>query len=89
MARDATIEFENDRVRVTRVRADQRGAGAPGSRLDRLIVYLHDGHVTRTVDGQKEEIRRKAGDAIWRDRSHHHIEHLEDGKHEVLVIEIK
>jgi glucose/arabinose dehydrogenase len=89
MANDMKVEFENDRVKVTRVTADHPGTIASGPRRDRLIIYLRDGHVRRTADGKKEEHRRKAGDVVWRDKSHHQIEHLEDGHHEVLVLEFK
>ncbi len=89
MASEAKVEFENDRVKVTRITANQRGVVADGPRRDRLIIYLRDGHVSRTVDGKKEEHRRKAGDVVWRDKSQHRIEHLEDDPHEVLVLEFK
>lgn len=89
MSVDSKIEFENDRVRVSRVRHHAREAGAPVARGDRLIVYLHDGHVTRTEGGKREEIRHKAGEVVWRPRSQHAIKHEEDGQHEVLIIELK
>jgi hypothetical protein len=34
-------------------------------------------------------LRRRAGDAVWREGSDHQVEHLEEGRHEVLVIELK
>jgi hypothetical protein len=83
-----TVEFENDRVKVTRIMSSAHEPRAKSSRRDRLIVYLQDGHVVRTEGGNKEEIRRKAGDVVWRDRSEHHVESHKDG-HEVLVIELK
>ena len=83
------IEFENDRVRVTRVKAAQRGLGEPRTRHDRLIIYLQDGHIVRTEDGKQEEVRRKAGDVVWRPGSQHQIEHVGDGNHEVLIVELK
>jgi hypothetical protein len=90
MAHDsAKVEFENDRVRVTRHKTGRRGTGGDVSRHDRLIVYIADGHVMRTEGGRKEEIRRKAGEVVWRARSQHQIEVLEDGNHEVLIIELK
>jgi hypothetical protein len=85
----AKVEFENDRVKVTRVAHEGRAAHAPVARHDRLIVYLRDGHVARTEGGKREEIRRPAGSVVWRDRSEHGVENLEEGQHEVLVIEIK
>jgi hypothetical protein len=89
MSTESKIEFENDRVRVSRVKHGGHETAAAVSRHDRLIVYLHDGHITRTEGGQREEIRRKAGDVVWRPRSQHDIKHEGEGEHEVLIIEIK
>lgn len=90
MANDiGTVEFENDRIKVTRIKTGKRGKAPPSSRHDRLIVYLQDGHVARTENGRREEVRRKAGEVVWRPRSQHQIEHLKDGPHEVLIIELK
>ncbi len=83
------IELENDRVRVIRVKTQGRGPDEPRTRHDRLIIYLQDGHIVRTEDGQQEEVRRKAGDVVWRPASQHQIEHVGDGEHEVLVVELK
>jgi hypothetical protein len=85
----ASVQFENERVKVTRVKTAKRGQAAPSTRHDRLIIYLQDGHVARTEDGKKEEVRRKAGEVVWRPRSQHQIEHLHDGPHEVLIVELK
>jgi hypothetical protein len=85
----AKIELENDRVKVTRVKTGPQGHAPPSARHDRLIIYLQDGRVLRTEGGKKEEIQRKAGDAVWRARSEHKVENLEDADHEVLIIELK
>lgn len=79
------VEFENDRVKVTRVRLGQHG---PGSRDDRLIIYLEDGHVRRSEGAREEVIQRKAGDVVWRARSEHNIEHRGESHH-VLIVELK
>jgi hypothetical protein len=85
----AKVEFENDRVKVTRVKTDHSGQAEPSARHDRLVIYLQDGHVARIEDGKKEEVRRKAGEVVWRPHSQHQIEHLGDGHHEVLIVELK
>ena len=59
-----TLEFENDRVRVLRVKHAGRERHPQTSKRDRLIIYLNDGHVARTENGKKEESRRKAGRGI-------------------------
>jgi hypothetical protein len=85
----ATVEFENDRVRVVRVKADGRGPIAHESRPDRLVVYLRDAHVRRSEAGATEELHHKVGDIVWRASSKHDVESLADSPHEVLVIELK
>lgn len=87
MARE--VEFENDRVRVTRVSHAGAGGQSSAARHDRLIVYLQDSTVTRTEGGRQEEIERRAGDVAWRDASEHTVEVKGDGPHEVLIIELK
>ena len=85
----ATVELENDRVRVIRVTHRGRERHPPTSRHDRLIIYLHEGHVIRTENGKQEEIRHKAGDVIWRSRSQHQVENLNEANHEVIIVELK
>jgi hypothetical protein len=85
----AKVEFENDRVRVSRVTHAGREQHPEKSRHDRLIIYLNDGHVARTEKGQKEDKRRKAGEVVWKDRSQHQIENLTDASHEVIIVELK
>ncbi len=83
------IELENDRVRVLRVKHSGRDDQSNASRGDRLIVYLDDGHVIRTGDGNKEAIHRKRGDVVWRDHSSHQITNTGDSPHEVVIVEFK
>ena len=91
MAHTEKVELENERIKVTRVNAAQRGHTAHNSRRDRLIIYLRDGHVLRTekAKNQKEEVRHRAGDVVWRPSSEHHVEYVEEGEHEVLIVELK
>jgi hypothetical protein len=85
------VVFENDRVRVLRVRHSPRKKHPPASRRDRLIIYLNDGHIRRgeTGAGKPEEIERKLGDVVWKEHSQHEIENLKDSDHEVIIVELK
>jgi hypothetical protein len=83
------VVFENDRVRVVRVKLAASEHTAQNSRNDRLVVYLGDAHIQRAEGGKKEEIRRKKGDVVWRSRSQHQVHALDDGAHEVLIVEFK
>lgn len=85
----ASVEFENERVRILRVKHAGRERHPQTSRHDRVIIYLNDGRVARTEGGKKEEIRRKAGEVVWKNRSQHDIENLKDTNHEVIIIELK
>ena len=89
MATKPKIEFENDRVRVSRVRQSGPGSVAPAARHDRLIIYLRDGEVTRKEGSSSEPLRRRAGEVVWRGRSEHQIEVTQKGEHEVLIVELK
>jgi hypothetical protein len=80
------VEFENDRVRVTRVKGS--GALPATKRHDRLVVYLRDGHIHRKEGGRQEELHRRAGEVVWRGRSEHEIA-AHDDEHEVLIVELK
>ncbi len=85
----AKVEFENDRVRVLRVKHAEREEHPQASRLDRVIIYLNQGHVKRTESAKPEEVQHKAGDVVWRDRSQHQIENLNKATHEVIIVELK
>jgi hypothetical protein len=85
----AKVEFENERVRVLRVQHAGRERHLEESRLDRVVIYMNDGRVSRTEGGKKEQIRRKAGEVVWKTRSQHYIENLKDTNHEVIIVELK
>jgi hypothetical protein len=85
----ATVEFENERVKVLRVKHGRRERHPQTSRNDRLVIYLNEGRVNRTESGNRQEIKRRAGDVVWRGRSEHQVENLNDTDHEVIIVELK
>ena len=89
MTAKTAVEFENERVRVTRVKQSGSGKVAAASRNDRLIVYVQDSEIKRRESGREEKLKRRTGDVLWRGRSQHEIESTKDGPHEVLIIELK
>lgn len=89
MTANLNIEFENERVRVTRLKHAGPGPISSAARHDRLIIYLTDGNITRTEGGHREDIRRQAGEVVWRARSEHGVEQSKDAEHEVLIVELK
>lgn len=84
-----TVELENERVRVLRVKHAKGESHAPTSRNDRLIIYLTDARVVRTVDGKEEALTRTAGQVVWREGSRHQVRNAGADRHEVLIIELK
>jgi hypothetical protein len=84
------VEFENDRVRVIRVKLGQRERHPVRNRKDRVLIWLTDAHEQRTGQGgKKEEVRRKRGDVAWRAASQHQVENAEDKEVEVVIVELK
>lgn len=84
------IEFENDRVRVIRVKLDKREKHPLRTRKDRVLVWLTEAHEHRIEpNGKKEEIRRKPGDVAWRAASQHQLENLEENDVELVIVELK
>lgn len=84
------VEFENNRVRVLRVKIGKREKHPPRERKDRVLIWLTAAHETRTEpNGKKEEIRRKPGDVLWRAASRHQVENVEDQDVELIIVELK
>jgi hypothetical protein len=85
------IEFENEKVRVLRVRFQQREKHPLRDRCDRILIWLTDAHENRTEPslGEQEEIHRRAGEIAWRPASHHQIENLENKSVELIIVELK
>jgi hypothetical protein len=83
------IVLDNDRVVVRRIKRSGPGPVSSGKRGDRLVIYLKDARITRTEGGRHEDIRRRAGDVVWRPASEHEIELIEGDEHEILVVEFK
>lgn len=84
------IEFENDRVKVTRVKMGKREKRPVLARKDRVIIWLTDSHHVRTEpNGKKEELHRKAGDVAWRAASQHQVENSSEDRQEVIIVELK
>jgi quercetin dioxygenase-like cupin family protein len=85
------LEFENDQVRVFRVRfGPHEAAPMHEHQLNRIMVYLTDAKVQVTyADGRVELIPRKAGDIAQGGASKHKEQNTTDQPVEVLVTELK
>lgn len=87
---EESVVFENERVRVSRVRVEPGETHEGQQRNDRVLVYMTDVHQRRNQDGQDgEELRRGAGDVVWREASRPEVRNLGDAPIETLIIEMK
>lgn len=84
------VEFENDRVRVVRVRYGPREKSEMHAHPALVATFLTDQHSRFTYpDGRTEEIRSKAGDVLYIDAFQHLPENLSDKPMEVILVELK
>lgn len=85
------LEFENDQVRVTRVKMPAH-SGVPQHQhtLNRVVVNLSD-QDTRMIsaDGKVQESKHKTGDASFSGPVTHKEDNLQDIPFEAIVIELK
>jgi hypothetical protein len=89
MTTKPNVEFENQRVRVTRVKRSGAGPMPAAKRHDRLIIYLRDAQIDRKENDRHETLQRRAGEVVWRAASQHEVEVTKTGEHEVLIVELK
>jgi len=87
---DYKVEFENDQVRVLRVKmAPHRKVPEHEHQLNRVVVYLTDQNGTSTVDGKTTTSEHKAGDVSWGGAMKHSEANLMDKPFEAVVVELK
>lgn len=84
------IEFENEHVRILRIRYDSREKSVMHEHPDGVGVFLTDGKARFAYPGGKtEEISWKAGDAMWFPAVKHLPENLLDRPIELVFVELK
>jgi quercetin dioxygenase-like cupin family protein len=85
------LEFENDQVRVMRVKFPPHGSVPEHEHaLNRVVVYLTDQDSKLTTpDGKVEESKHKAGQVSWGGPTRHKEENVLDTPVEVIVVEFK
>jgi len=84
------VEFENDQVRVLRVKV------APGEKSimhrhpDAVAIFLADVNGKFTFpDGKTQEMTRKAGEVLWTPAVVHQPENIGTAPFEVILVELK
>jgi len=88
--RHYTVEFENERVRVLRIKYGPGEKSTMHGHPESISVFLTDAHAKFTYpDGQTEDIQAKAGTVMHMDAFAHLPESLGNRPFEVIQVEFK
>ncbi len=85
-----TVEFENDRIRVIRIKYGPGEKSVMHTHGPNMAVLLSDTKSRMTFpDGTSEETTTTAGGIQWADAGEHLPENLSDSPVELVLIELK
>lgn len=85
-----TVEFENDRIRVIRIKYGPGEKSVMHTHGPNMAVFLTDGKVRMTFpDGTSAEATTVAGAIEWADAEEHLPENLSGAPMELVLVEIK
>lgn len=85
-----TVMFENDQVRVLKIRYGPNEESVMHEHPAGVAVYLGDMRGQFTLpDGQVLELEGKAGDAEWTEAGAHLPKNLTDQPFELVLVELK
>jgi quercetin dioxygenase-like cupin family protein len=85
-----TVELENERVRVLRIRYGPGEKSEMHSHPEGVLVFVTDAEARFTYpDGKTEDIRGKAGEVAPLPAMTHLPENLSDESFEVVLVELK
>ena len=85
-----TVEFENEHIRVLRIRYGPHEKSVMHGHPDGFGVFLTDTAGKFTFpDGKTEEITMKAGQTMWLPGGEHLPENVSDRPLEVIFVELK
>ncbi len=84
------VEFENSKVRVVRISYGPGEKSPMHSHPNGVQVFLTDAHAQFTFpDGTSQDVRAKAGQAVWGDAFAHAPVNLESKPLELILVEVK
>ncbi len=84
------VEFENDRVRVLRIRYGPKEKSVMHDHPAGVVVYVTDQNGRFAFpDGTKSDVTGKAGEVAWADAVTHLPENRSDEPLEVVLVELK
>ena len=85
-----SVEFENDRVRVIRIKYGPGEKSVMHTHGPHVAVFLTDNTVLMTLpDGTSSEVTGEAGATLWADAVEHLPENLSDKPFELVLVELK
>ena len=85
-----TVEFENDQVRIVRIRYGPGEKSVMHEHLDGVVVILTDASGKFTnPDDTTEEFSNEAGEAFWAPATKHLPESTHSEPFEAILIELK
>jgi len=89
--KDYKLEFENNQVRVVRLKvAPHASVPMHENTLNRVVVYLTDQNVRETSpDGKATVGQHKAGEYSFGGPSKHTLDNLSDKPYEAIIVELK
>lgn len=84
------VEFENDQVRVLRIKLKARDKTKPHQHPNGVAVFLTNTKAKFTLaDGKTREAAGKRGEAIWAAAENHSVNNLLAKPFEVILVELK
>ena len=85
-----SVEYENDRVRVIRIKYGPGEKSVMHSHGPNVSVLLSEGTIRMTFpDGTSQDVPTEVGVAQWSDAEEHLPENLDNKPMEVVLIELK
>lgn len=89
-AKHYKVEFENDQVRVLRIKYGPKEKSVMHEHPGAVAVFLTDGNVRfASPDGKTQDSAVKAGTSQWTPAGKHLPENLTDKPFELVLVEVK
>lgn len=85
-----TVEFENDRVRIIRIKYGPGEKSVMHTHGPNAAVFLTESTIRMNApDGTHQDVSTEVGGTQWSDNEEHLPENLGDGPIEVVLVELK
>jgi quercetin dioxygenase-like cupin family protein len=85
-----SVEFENDKIRVLRIKYGPHEKSVMHGHPDGICVFLTDHRSKhRFSDGETQEIHASRGDTLWLEGREHLPENMKDQPMELILVELK